>query len=302
MLTRCPNCETTFRVTPEQLKARHGKVRCGECQEVFDALETLIEAAPTVAAPAIVEPPQPAPEPEPGAPALNEEAAPAEEAGSIVEAEAEIEAGTEPPTMASVPEPQPASEPEPETEPERPAASAGSEQVAEPTPAEEWLQSPEALRPRRRWPWALGSLAAVFLLALQTVMHFRTEIAVLHPDTKPLLTTACEAFGCTLLLPRKAELMSIETSDLHPEAEGRLTLTAMLKNRAPFAQEHPHLELTLTDTADKALVRRVLPPAEYLPATERSPGFPAGKELPVELAIDAPGVPAAGYRLYLFYP
>jgi predicted Zn finger-like uncharacterized protein len=43
MLTRCPACATHFRVTPEQLKARSGRVRCGECQHVFNALDTLIE-------------------------------------------------------------------------------------------------------------------------------------------------------------------------------------------------------------------------------------------------------------------
>ena len=41
MLTRCPHCQTHFRVTAEQLKIRQGTVRCGACQEVFDALETL---------------------------------------------------------------------------------------------------------------------------------------------------------------------------------------------------------------------------------------------------------------------
>ncbi|MEI7432495.1 MAG: zinc-ribbon domain-containing protein, partial [Betaproteobacteria bacterium] len=43
MKTRCPNCQTTFRVTPEQLKARAGKVRCGQCQTVFNALDSLLE-------------------------------------------------------------------------------------------------------------------------------------------------------------------------------------------------------------------------------------------------------------------
>jgi predicted Zn finger-like uncharacterized protein len=43
MLTRCPSCATHFRVTPEQLKARSGRVRCGECQNVFNALDSLIE-------------------------------------------------------------------------------------------------------------------------------------------------------------------------------------------------------------------------------------------------------------------
>jgi predicted Zn finger-like uncharacterized protein len=43
MLTRCPACATHFRVTPDQLKLRAGRVRCGECQHVFNALDTLIE-------------------------------------------------------------------------------------------------------------------------------------------------------------------------------------------------------------------------------------------------------------------
>ena len=38
-----PSCATHFRVTPEQLKARTGRVRCGECQNVFNALDSLIE-------------------------------------------------------------------------------------------------------------------------------------------------------------------------------------------------------------------------------------------------------------------
>ena len=44
MQTRCPECQTSFRVTPEQLKARAGKVRCGQCQGVFNALDSLVDA------------------------------------------------------------------------------------------------------------------------------------------------------------------------------------------------------------------------------------------------------------------
>ena len=43
MKSRCPNCQTVFRVTPEQLRARAGKVRCGQCQAVFNALDSLLE-------------------------------------------------------------------------------------------------------------------------------------------------------------------------------------------------------------------------------------------------------------------
>lgn len=43
MLTRCPACQTVFRLRPEQLRARHGEVRCGHCFNPFNALEHLIE-------------------------------------------------------------------------------------------------------------------------------------------------------------------------------------------------------------------------------------------------------------------
>jgi predicted Zn finger-like uncharacterized protein len=41
MVTRCPRCETTFRVTLAHLRAREGFVRCGRCSEIFNALATL---------------------------------------------------------------------------------------------------------------------------------------------------------------------------------------------------------------------------------------------------------------------
>lgn len=44
-LTRCPYCQTRFRVTPRQIEAARGRVRCGHCLYVFNALEYAQEAA-----------------------------------------------------------------------------------------------------------------------------------------------------------------------------------------------------------------------------------------------------------------
>ena len=99
--------------------------------------------------------------------------------------------------------------------------------------------------------------------------------------------------------------MGIEASDLHPDSEhkGRLVLAATLKNRAPFAQQFPHLELTLTDTADQAIARKVLAPADYLPATtSTADGMKPSVDIMVAIGIDSGEIPASGYRLYLFYP
>ncbi|WJF89894.1 DUF3426 domain-containing protein [Paraburkholderia bonniea] len=43
LATRCPFCETVFRLQPAQLALRQGLVRCGHCQEVFDASGSLFE-------------------------------------------------------------------------------------------------------------------------------------------------------------------------------------------------------------------------------------------------------------------
>ena len=51
MLTQCPNCQTTFRVTTEILRVADGQVRCGRCQTQFDALERLIDENEPAAAP-----------------------------------------------------------------------------------------------------------------------------------------------------------------------------------------------------------------------------------------------------------
>jgi predicted Zn finger-like uncharacterized protein len=45
LATRCPFCETVFRLQPAQLALRRGLVRCGHCQEVFDASGSLYETA-----------------------------------------------------------------------------------------------------------------------------------------------------------------------------------------------------------------------------------------------------------------
>jgi predicted Zn finger-like uncharacterized protein len=43
LLTRCPDCGTTFRVTDEALTKANGQVRCGRCASVFNAYAELRE-------------------------------------------------------------------------------------------------------------------------------------------------------------------------------------------------------------------------------------------------------------------
>ena len=44
LATRCPNCNTLFKVTSGQLQLHEGEVRCGQCQAVFSGIEHLTSA------------------------------------------------------------------------------------------------------------------------------------------------------------------------------------------------------------------------------------------------------------------
>ena len=144
----------------------------------------------------------------------------------------------------------------------------------------------------------------VLTAAAQLVYHFRTDIAQAQPGLRPLLESSCARLGCTVPAPSQPDQVSIESSELTPEPghDPLLRLSALLHNRATFPQAWPHLELTLTDTADRAVVRRVLTPAEFLPPEARDGEFGAESEQTVSVLIDPVDTGASGYRLYAFYP
>ena len=132
LATKCPHCNTTFRVAHDQLKLRGGIVRCGACNEVFDGNAALLEP---IAPPPAIPLPDPTPFDEKMA-ALDTRAA--EVLGNEPIHTLELDTALEPADTApppderieldvepeSEPEPEPAPEPEPTPEPEPAAAPA----------------------------------------------------------------------------------------------------------------------------------------------------------------------------------
>lgn len=45
MVTRCPACSTSFRITPGQIQKARGAVRCGSCLHIFNAEQHLVSGA-----------------------------------------------------------------------------------------------------------------------------------------------------------------------------------------------------------------------------------------------------------------
>lgn len=282
LVTRCPTCGTAFRIQPAQLAARGGRVRCGKCSSVFDAVASLQDQG--------------------SAPARFERSP---QLGLFDPSRRQQRASPDMTVQLDMSAAEPsASRPPPKSAPPGVRPAPGRDRAPEPVPAFLEDQPPPT---RLRFLWGFLALLALAALAGQLLIYFRTEIALQVPQMRPPLVAACEAIGCRVHLPQRPELMSIESSDLQaaPGRDKLVVLNAAIRNRAPFPQEYPDLELTLTDENDRAVVRRVLTPAEYLTATRRieaAKGISSGAEVDVHLYFDTSRVRATGYRLYLFFP
>jgi predicted Zn finger-like uncharacterized protein len=168
-------------------------------------------------------------------------------------------------------------------------------------PLVEFLAEPP---PPRRGPWPLLAVLAALALVTQALLHFRGEIAAGMPVAHAPLEQACRLLGCELRLPRQGKLLSIDSYEVRPDPmrEGVIVLNAVIRNRAPFTQQYPALQLTLTDDANRELVTRAILPREYLDPAAVARGIEAGGEASLTVHLDASRTRATGYELVLFYP
>jgi predicted Zn finger-like uncharacterized protein len=305
LITRCPSCSTTFRVTGSQIEARNGRVRCGRCSVIFDARDALAEhldvgepessssGRTPIFDPSVAPPQEPTPES-----ASSQSRIPLPDLGSITLQDR----GSIPlQDHDSIPLQDRGSTPLPDEE--------RYEDEIDYSDAEGdgYGFGPERKRRARAGTimWGLASLVLFLAFGAQVVYAFRSDIAARDPDARRWLGLACERLGCDLPLPGHGDLVTIELSEMHPEPEmpGVLSLTAVLRNRAAFTQRQPWIELTLTDARDRAIARRVLAPRDYLgERVEFERGLAPGAEQSLRLLLDTASVQPTGYRLLLYYP
>jgi predicted Zn finger-like uncharacterized protein len=303
LITRCPSCATAFRVTPLHLQAHGGDVRCGRCAEVFNGFSSLatMQEPEVVDAPGMPiadksdDTPEAASKKDPLPPALSDQeisfAAPSHKI-------------TQPDIVAETVTPE-ARNFVPSTEEESIPPISG------PPPALE-NRVPDShpfdvAQPRRISSpiWGFASLVLLVALAGQALYFYRAELSVIAPGAKPYLEQYCKLLGCTIPLLQNSELLNIESSEMQADTQysGVITLTATVRNYAPYPQTFPLFELTLTDPEDRPLASRIFNPDTYLeknsnPSSVIAPDY----EFNVRLYLDSGNLNAAGYRLFLFYP
>lgn len=164
---------------------------------------------------------------------------------------------------------------------------------------------------RRKAFWGKPVVRVVLILAvLGLVLGFagqyavaeRNRLAAMHPALRPMLEQLCKPLQCTVGLPRDIASVAIDSSTFTrvKDEPTAFNLQVALKSSADMVLEMPALELTLTDTHDQPVLRRVL--------TRADTGAPA--ELPahgewngvVKLQVPEVADNVTGYRLLAFYP
>lgn len=171
--------------------------------------------------------------------------------------------------------------------------------------------SPPAAAPRDasgrtgRRALVIASIAGALLLMLQVLRHERDALATRQPSLRPALAALCSVTGCELAALRQIGAITIDGAAFEREKSGdgyRLSFT--LRNAVAIPLAMPAVELSLLDTQERAVVRRVLMPADFgAPAVlsakaERTVSMPLALTGPEAAALP----PVAGYRVVAFYP
>lgn len=338
LITQCPACSTLFKVVPDQLRVSQGWVRCGQCDEVFDAnahmrnLTAETEQQPESQPQAFA---QPQPELDPDAqqnPVAEAESAPISDPleeqpsevpksespappaeydwGSVLQsnpqhheqsADVSVDAFLEKSPQELIDPPLPV-----------PATKEFGLEAFSAEPAPDYLKSASfmAVKPAARSQsmgariaWLTLLLLLVAGLAVQVVLHERDRLAATHPVLKPALLALCEVAACKVAPFKQIDAIVIDSSTFSRVQQDVYKLSVTLKNNAMLEVAKPALELTLTDTQDQAVLRRVIAPAEL---GDKVVSLAAGEDvswtIPIAVKVPEGAARVAGYRVLAFYP
>lgn len=285
LYTRCPACETTFRVTEAALQQAGGKVRCGRCTHIFDAGDSLTDR---------LEDPDDA------------------EATGAADIDSRAVADDGPGDDDSEPVGDSAGDDDSERGGDTddstgdgensPMSSADVVAVLDaPLPAPpDWLSDSENAVPKRSRTWLAAAAVAIAALGAQIVHHNRAAVAE-NRVVGPLLERVYAAVGEDLgpqWSPEQYELLDwIAVADPAQTGHGNLIIRSRLLNSADRPQPYPLIWLRLLDRWEDTVAARLFRPDEYLAsspdATMMAPGVPVG----MELVLVDPGTDAYGFEL-----
>ena len=286
--TRCPACDTVFKIVPDQLKVSKGWVRCGRCAEVFDAAAhaastedvnqrpqtNAAKTAPTVTSPL-------------ASSSEDQKNTPKNIAAQAINTPATAILTSKNEVTASI--------------------------INEPDLSFVRIAKNKAFWQRTAVTRTIGAacIGLASLLFMQVVYSQRNHLAASNANFKSGLDAVCQTVGCTIEPHKNIDAFKIDSSSFQKtpivSAENSraevFALKLSLKNNADMPLAIPAVELTLTEAGDKPVLRRVLLAKElgFTGTTLAANGDWAGTAT-VTITPNPAAAPVSGYRVLLFYP
>lgn len=253
---QCPKCRTVFRVTPAQLAAAGGWVRCSRCGAAFDATRRY-----------------------PGAPPFLEEIP---DRSANPPSPEETEADRAPPGSGKA-----GPDPELMLARARRALRVASEEE------EEFFGPPR--RAGRGAAWGSALLAVLLLVQVVWFNreHFLRDPRIGPRVAAWCQRMDCDPGP--VRDPERLILDGHDLEPV-PEPEGTLRFSATLANRSVFSQPCPDLRLSLVDTQGTLVGVRRFKPVEYLADPPSTCPLQPGAEARVRVDLAAPGPLPLAYR------
>jgi predicted Zn finger-like uncharacterized protein len=297
--TRCPACDTVFKIVPDQLKVSKGWVRCGRCAEVFDAAAHA--AAPDEANPW----PQTSP-PETIAKSTVATSSLTNAASSTTAIDFAKDAAFTPENIANQAINTPANANLPSYN-EQIQTDLSFVRIAK---NKAFWQQKHVIASLRA-----ACLGLAGLLFFQVVFSQRNHLAAANPALATSFESACQVVGCKMAPFKNIDAFKIDSSSFQkaPSVAGNTVSDALqahayalkltLKNSSDIPVAMPAVELTLTEAGDKPVLRRVLLAKDlgFNGATLAGNGEWTG-EMTVAVNANPASAPVSGYRVLLFYP
>lgn len=296
LITRCPACRTMFKVVPDQLRISEGWVRCGQCDEVFDANSNMQDETAFVKL----------------------EKQPAEKPSGLAEFSPEVTPGHVPfwnvqkqdlepvleSTVTAEPEnPPPVVEPVVEKVQKDPVPGKKNTGIRSTSPKK---QKPFPKRKAINYARVLGIFSATvltLLLVFQVMLKERNRIATYAPALAPVLQMACEHIACSISPLQQIESVVIDSSSFTKLRADAYRLNFVIKNTAQVALAIPSVELTLSDVQGQTVMRKVLSPQDFSRSVER---LDANGEIAASISLSVKTEEGKerfnGYQLLAFYP
>jgi|TARA_B110000208_G_C11801092_1_gene442467 predicted Zn finger-like uncharacterized protein len=285
-ITSCPQCDTQFLLNDELIAAYGGKVQCGSCEHVFNASDRLTE--------------------------VDDDVSSADEYKVAIEttpAENTPPVNRLPPVETAPLDTDPDLTASKETLIDyiigQPAATVNP--TAEKEAAPEAVLNLDGVNKKPRQHSFLSILISLLLLLVfigLSVYFLRGKIASEYPQLKPALERICKKLNCTIDLPKNLGLISIGNSDMQEDDDYQavINLSSSLQNNATYSQAYPNIELTLTDSDDTPVIKKLIKPKDYLVSKKKlAQGLAPHEIANIKIALRVDEASVASYRILLLY-